>query len=373
MQGDKMNVTFVDLKRQYKYLKKDIDRAICKVLKSTHFILGEEEQKFEREFAEYCGAKYGIGVASGTDALLISLRALGIGNGDEVITTPNTFTATVDAIVRNRARPVLVDIDPDTYNIDAAKIEKKITKKTKAIIPVHLYGLPAEMGRIMKIARKHKLFVVEDAAQAHGAEYKERKAGSFGITGCFSFYPAKNLGAYGDGGMIITSNKQLAEKLRMLRNYGSRKKYYHDFVGYNSRLDEIQAAILRVKLKHLNKWENKRRKHAALYRKLLKSINEIVLPEEVKDLKHVYHLFVIRTKQRNALQKYLGSKGIQTGIHYPIPIDLEKAYRFLGYRKGDFPVTEKYDKEILSLPMFPELTDKEIRYTCREIVKFFRR
>jgi len=360
----------VDLKRQYEFVKEEIADKIEKVLRSTQYILGEEVEKFEKEFANYCGAKYAIGVASGSDALALSLKALGVAKEDDVITVPNTFTATVDAISGNNAKPVFVDIDPETYNIDITRIEEKVTDKTKAIIPVHLYGQPADMDPILKLAREHNLKIIEDACQAHGAEYKGKKVGSLGDAGCFSFYPAKNLGAYGDGGMVVTNNEEIAERIRMLRNYGQSKKYYHDFIGYNSRLDEIQAAVLRVKLKYLNEWNNKRREKAKLYNELLENVSGIETPIEKDYAKHAYHLYVIRCRDRNELQHYLSSKDVSTGIHYPIPVHLQRAYKHLGYKKGDFLITEKYVNEILSLPMFPELSEKEIKYIYMNIKIF---
>lgn len=365
-----MKISFVDLKRQYKSIKDEINAKINEVLESTQFILGENVKAFEEAFAKYCSAKYAVGVASGSDALTLSLKALGIGEEDEVITVPNTFIATVDAISRNNAKSVFVDIDPETYNIDVNKIEEKITDKTKAIIPVHLYGQPADMDPILKIAKEYGLKVIEDACQAHGAEYNGKKVGSLGDVGCFSFYPGKNLGAYGDGGIIVTNNFEIAEKVKMLRNYGQKIKYYHDFVGYNSRLDELQAAILRVKLKYLDEWNELRRLHAEQYNRCLDGLSGIRLPLSKKEVKHVYHLYVIRCENRDTLQKKLLSKEIFTGIHYPVPIHLQHAYTKLGYRIGDFPVTEEYAKKILSLPMFPELTDKEIIYICKMIKKF---
>ena len=363
-----MEIPFVDLKRQYDLIKEEINIKINEVLQNTHFILGENVEIFEKEFANYCGVKYCVGVASGSDALTLCLKALGIGEGDEVITVPNTFIATVDAISRNGAKPVFVDIDTETYNMDVTKIEEEITDKTKAIIPVHLYGQPADMDAIIKIAKKYDLKIIEDACQAHGAEYKGKRVGSLGDAGCFSFYPAKNLGAYGDGGMVVTNNEELAEKIRMLRNYGQSKKYYHDFMGYNSRLDEIQAAVLRVKLRYLDEWNDKRREHAKLYDELLENASGIETPTEKDYVKHVYHLYVMRCKNRDDLQHYLSSKGISTGIHYPIPVHLQMAYKHLEYKQGDFPITEKYSKEILSLPMFPELTDEEIEAVVGLIV-----
>lgn len=365
-----MNIPFVDLKRQYDSIKDKVNTRINEVLQNTHFILGENVEAFEKEFANYCGVKYGVGVASGSDALTLCLKALGVNKGDEVITVPNTFIATVDAISRNGAKPVFVDVDPETCNINVTKIEEKITEKTKAIIPVHLYGQPADMDAIIKIAKKYDLKIIEDACQAHGAEYKGKKVGSLGDIGCFSFYPAKNLGAYGDGGMVVTNNEEIAERIGMLRNYGQSKKYYHDFMGYNSRLDEVQAAVLRVKLRYLDEWNNRRREHAKLYNELLENDSGIETPIEKEFVKHVYHLYVVRCENGDELQQYLSSKGVSTGIHYPIPVHLQRAYQHIGYKQGDFLITEKYAKEILSLPMFPELLNDEIKYVINCIKKF---
>lgn len=362
-----MNIPFVDLKRQYRSISKEIDTAIHDVLQNGWYILGDNVAAFEEEFAKYCNAKYAIGVASGTDALTLSIGALGIGEGDEIITVPNTFIATIDAIYRNRAKPVFVDINHETYNIDVNKIEEKITEKTKAIIPVHLYGQPADMNIIVKIAKKYNLIIIEDGCQAHGAEYNGKKVGSLGDVGCFSFYPGKNLGAYGDGGIVVTDNFEIAEKIRTLRNYGQKVKYYHDLVGYNSRLDEIQAAVLRVKLKYLDKWNDLRRLHSKEYAELLDGVSGIVLPSNEENVKHVYHLYVIKCENIDQIQEKLSSKGISTGIHYPVPIHLQKAYTELGYCKGDFPITEEYAQKILSLPMFPELTYDEVKYISDQI------
>ena len=351
-------IPFVDLKREYVEISEEITYAFHRVLESGWFILGDEVKNFEEEFSKYIGTKYGIGVNSGSDALFLALKALGIGNGDEVITVSHTFISTVDAIVRNGAKPVFVDIDPDTYCIDVTKVEGGITKKTRAIIPVHLYGHPADMEPIMEIAKKYNLYVIEDACQAHGAEYKGKKVGSIGDIGSFSFYPIKNLGAYGDGGIVVTNNEELAEKLRMFRNYGQPQKYYHDFVGVNSRLDEIQAAVLRVKLKYLDGWNERRIKVARLYNKLLED-SEIVTPNEKEYAKHVYHLYVIRYKNREMLQQHLQKNGIPTQIHYPIPVHKQKAYLNLGFNVH-LPATEKICTEILSLPMHPLLHEDEI-------------
>ncbi len=358
-------IPIVDLKREYIQIKTEVNEAIHRVLDKQWFILGEEVKKFEREFSEYVSAKYSIGVNSGSDALYLAVKSLGIGNGDEVITVSHTFVSTADAIVRNGAKPVFVDIDSETYIMDVAQVEDKITKRTKAIIPVHLYGHPADMDPIMELAKKYNLFVIEDACQAHGAEYKGEKVGAIGDLGCFSFYPSKNLGAYGNGGMIVTNNEELAKKLRMLRNYGQSQKYYYDFMGVNSRLDEIQAAVLRVKLKHLDEWNEKRRNVAKLYNELLKDSN-VILPIEKDYAKHVYHLYVIRSTNRDKLQRYLSQNGIQTQIHYPLPVHKQKSYLDLGFR-AYLPVTEKICCEILSLPMHPWLNQGEVEFISRKI------
>lgn len=365
-------IPLVDLKTQYNNLKKDLEKAINKVLSKTEFILGEEVDLFEEEFARYCSSSNCISVASGTDALYLSLRALNIGEGDEVITVANTFVATVLAITYTQAKIVLVDINPDTYNIDVDKIQKEITPNTKAILPVHLYGRPVEMDKIISIAKKYDLYVIEDACQAHGASFKGKRVGSFGDMGCFSFYPGKNLGAYGDGGAIVTSNKNIADYLKLIRNYGSPKKYYHSIIGYNSRLDTLQAAILRVKLIHLEEWNKKRLNNAKLYNLKLKGVGDLILPNIDNDFKHVFHLYVIRTKNRGRLLEYLKNNDIYCGIHYPVPIYSLEAFRYLGYKSKDFPVTEKYSKEILSLPMYPELNEKQIDLITEKIKDFFK-
>lgn len=360
-------VPFIDLKREYTKISEEITQAIQRILKSGWFILGEEIERFEEEFTNYIGAKYGISVNSGSDALFLALKVLEIGEGDEVITVSHTFISTVDAIVRNEAKPVFIDIEPEAYCIDVAKIEEKITDRTKAILPVHLYGHPANMDEIVKISQKYHLPIIEDACQAHGTEYKGKKVGGIGNIGCFSFYPTKNMGAYGDAGMIITNNEELADKLKMMRNYGSSKKYYHEFVGANSRLDEIQAAVLRVKLKYLDEWNEKRRRIAKLYNQLLDD-STIVTPVERKYAKHVYYLYVVRCKERDKLQKYLLNKGMQTMIHYPIPVHMQNAYLKLGY-KVNLPVTQKTCTEILSLPIHPWLNKKEVLLISGEIKK----
>ena len=368
-----MGVPFFDSKQHYRSIKDEVDAHVKRVMDSCRFVLGENVDSFEREFARFCGTDYAVGVANGTDALHLALLACGIGKEDEVITMPNTFIATTEAISQTGAKIVFVDIDSWTYNIDVAQIEGAINEKTKTILPVHLFGQSADMDSIMKIARKYNLKVIEDACQAHGAEYRGKKAGSIGDAGCFSFYPSKNLAAFGDGGMVITDGNKIAQKIKMLRDHGQMKKYEHLVEGYNSRLDEIQAAILRVKLKRLDEQNKLRRKNAWIYNELLKDVDEVVTPFEAEYGKHVYHLYVIRTEKRDELQEYLKSNGIGTGLHYPIPLHLQKAYEYLGYKEGDFPVAEECAKQILSLPMFPELTPKEIEKVASEIKTFFAR
>lgn len=369
-------VPFVDLTRQFKEIEDEIISAARRVFEKGRFILGEEVSAFEEEFSHYCGVRYGVGVNSGTDALYLSLKAAGIGENDEVITVANSFVASALAISLAGAKPRFVDIDPETFNMDPNKLEhflnKQKNKKIKALLPVHLYGQPAEMDSLMDIAHRYHLVIIEDACQAHGAEFRGGKVGSFGTMGCFSFYPTKNLGGYGDGGMVVTDDKKLYEKLRLLRCYGEKKKYHHSFLGGNSRLDELQAAILRVKLKHLDRLNAQRREKALLYKKKLEGTG-VGCPVEREGSNPVYHLFVIRTKKREALQKFLKGKGVETLIHYPIPIHLQKAYKGLGYRRGDLPVTEKFAREILSLPLYPELSEKEIEEVTDAIQSFTRR
>ncbi len=363
-------IPFVDLKREYEEIKAEIDQAIKGVIKRGRFILGEEVERFEEEFSKFIGARYGIAVNSGSDALYLALRALGIGEGDEVITVSYTFISTADAIIRNGAAPVFVDIEPETYTIDPHQIEKRITRKTKAIIPVHIYGHPADMDPIIEIARKHNLFVVEDACQAHGAEYKGKRVGSIGDLGCFSFYPTKNLGAYGDGGIVVTNNMDLTKRLRKLRNYGQDKKYYHDISGVNSRLDEIQAAILRVKLRHLAVWNQRRRAIAEFYKRLLEGV-DLILPIERDYAKHVYHLYVIRDKRRDVLQAHLRKNGINTLIHYPVPVHMQRPYQHFK-KRALLSVTEQISREILSLPMHPWLSGEEIKKIAIQVKDYER-
>lgn len=364
-----MAIPLVDLRRQYEGIKGEISEAMAGVIENSAFILGEELELFEAEFASFCGARYAIGVSSGTAALHLALLAAGIGEGDEVITVPYTFTATTEAISYVGAQPVFVDIDPQDYNMDVSRIEEKITGKVKAILPVHIYGHPVDMEPVLDIADKYGLKVIEDAAQAHGAEYRGKRVGSLGAVGCFSFYPGKNLGAYGDGGMLVTNDEAIAGKVRLLRNHGRQGKYEHLVRGYNYRLDALQAAILRVKLKRLSSWNENRRQHAELYNELLAGTKAIT-PLEREDVKHVYHLYVIRVKNRDGLQKRLQSRGIAAGTHYPRPLHLQKAYEYLGYGRGDFPVSEKCSQEVISLPMFPELIREEVKEVCEAVKSF---
>jgi dTDP-4-amino-4,6-dideoxygalactose transaminase len=353
-------VPLLDLKAQYHSIKTEIDAAIARVLESSQFVLGEAVASFEEQFAAFCGTEQAIAVNSGTSALHLAHLAADIRSGDEVITTPFTFVATVAAILYAGARPVLVDIDPKNFNIDPCKIERAITPRTKAILPVHLYGQPADMGPIMEIAQRRKLIVIEDACQAHGAEYKGRRVGSIGAMGCFSFYPGKNLGAYGEGGAVTTSNPEYARNIRMLRDWGTEKKYQHLLKGFNYRMEGFQGAILGVKLRHLEVWTEARRAHAHRYSELLRA-DDVRIPAEMPNVRHVYHVYTVRTAEREDLQKTLSAAGIQTGIHYPIPVHLQPAYSDLGYRAGDFPHAEAAAREVLSLPIFPEMTEGQIR------------
>ncbi|BAP55038.1 glutamine--scyllo-inositol transaminase [Thioploca ingrica] len=359
-------IPFLDLKAQYQSIKKEIDEAISNVLESTQFVLGNEVAAFENEFATYCNARYGIGVNSGTSALHLALLAAGIGVGDEVITIPFTFVATVAAIGYTGAKPVFVDIEPDSFTIDVKQIEKAITKQTKAILPVHLYGQPANMDPILEIAQRYGLTVIEDAAQAHGAEYKGRRVGSIGDFGCFSFYPGKNLGAYGEGGMVVTNNENYAHTIKLLRDWGQEQKYHHVLKGYNYRLEGIQGAILRVKLRHLEAWTKARQSHAKQYNEQLAN-SGVQIPKVMHYSRHVYHIYAVRTNQRDTLQQQLQQQQIQTGIHYPVPVHLMPAYADLGYQVGDFPQSELAAKEVLSLPMYAELSNLAIEQVCEFI------
>jgi dTDP-4-amino-4,6-dideoxygalactose transaminase len=360
-------IQLVDLVAQYHAIKEEIKSAIDRVLESGRYILGPEVEEFEKRASEYIGTKFAVGVGSGTDAILLALDALGIGEGDEVITTPFTFIATTEAIRRRGAKVVFADIDEETYNIDPEEISKKITPKTKAILVVHLYGHPAEMDEIMKIARKFNLKVVEDCAQAFGAEYKGKKVGSMGDVGCFSFFPTKNLGCYGDGGLVTTNDEEIAEQVKALRVHGAKSKYI-EYIrdGYKSRLDALQAAILSVKLKYIDEWNERRREKARIYNELLKD-SGLRLPVEREGCKHIYYSYVIALEGRDELQKHLKEQGIETAVYYPIPLHLISIYEDLGYKEGDFPRAEKAAREVLSLPMFPELDEEDIIFICKAI------
>jgi dTDP-4-amino-4,6-dideoxygalactose transaminase len=363
-----LRVPFVDLAAQHAAIHAEAARAAARVLRDADFILGRDVERFEEAFARYCGCEHGIGVDSGTSALQLALEAYRIGPGDEVIAPANTFIATALAISGTGATPVLIDIDPGTYTLDVAQIEKAITGRTRAIMPVHLYGQPAVMDPILDIARRHQLVVIEDACQAHGAKYKGRPVGSLGHAAAFSFYPSKNLGACGDGGMVVTNDPEIATSLRMLRNYGQDRKYHHVMRGYNHRLDTIQAALLRIKLNHCDEWNNARRRRAELYHRLLSDI--VLTPVPAGYSEAVWHLYVIETDERDALQKHLTEQGVGTAIHYPIPIHLQPAYQDLGYRAGDFPVTERAADRILSLPMYPELPVDAIEQVAADVRTF---
>ncbi len=366
-----MTIQLVDLKKQYDTIKTEIDTVIADVLSRTAFIGGSYVKNFEDAFALFCGARHCIGVGNGTDALFVALRCLGIGPGDEVIVPANSFIATAEAVTQAGGRVVFADIDPTTYNIDVARLEGKISEKTKAIIPVHLYGQPADMDPILTLARKHGLKVIEDAAQAHDAEYRGRRVGSLGDCACFSFYPGKNLGAYGDAGAIVTNDDRLARSARMFANHGRIDKYDHEQEGINSRLDALQAAILGVKLKHLPQWSDARREKAYMYTRLLAD-SGLATPREIEGVRAVYHLYVLRVPEdrRGELQAHLQSKGIATGIHYPIALPNLKAYAYLNHSPSDFPEATKASREILSLPMFPELHEEEIRYVTKSMKNF---
>lgn len=361
-----MKVDLLDLGRQYQTIKAEIDKAIEEVLKSTHFIMGPNVKELEKEIAEYTGVKHAFGVASGTDALLLTLRAYGIEEGDEVITTPFTFFASAETTSLLGAVPVFADIDKETLCIDPESIEKYITEKTKAIIPVHIFGQMCHMDRIMEIAEKHNLIVIEDACQAIGAEYKGKKAGSIGNAGTYSFFPTKNLGGYGDGGMIVTNDDELAEKIKVLRIHGSTKKYVHSIIGYNSRLDEIQAAILRVKFKYIDKWNNLRREKAHYYNDLLKEL-DIKLPTESADCKHVYHLYSIQSYDRDKICAYLRENKCACGTYYPVPVHLQEVYKSLGYKEGSLPVSEDACMKTFAIPLYPELEKEEQDYVVEKI------
>jgi dTDP-4-amino-4,6-dideoxygalactose transaminase len=353
-------IPFLDLKAQYKSIKPEIDAAVINVLESGQFVLGEFVANFERDFAAYCGARQAIGVNSGTSALHLALLAAGVGPGDEVITIPFTFVATVSAICYTGAVPVFVDVEPRSFTMDVNRLEQAITSRTKAILPVHLYGQMADMTGILAIANRHGIPVIEDACQSHGAELDGRRAGSIGLSGAFSFYPGKNLGAYGEGGMVVTNDDEHARKIRMLRDWGQEKRYHHVLKGFNYRMEGIQGAILGVKLRYLEGWTEARRARAREYDALLEDSPVVKAPAELDGRRHVYHIYAVRTADRDALQKQLQADGVSTGLHYPIPVHLQEAHKDLGHKVGDFPQSEAAANEVLSLPMFPELTSSQV-------------
>lgn len=365
-----MKVPFLDLNSQYKNIKKEVDTSVSEVISSGMFIMGDQVREFENKMEDYLETTNCVSCANGSDALFMALKTMGIKNGDEVITTPFTFFATAGAIVRAGGTPVFVDIIEDTYNINPDLIEEKITNNTKAILPVHIYGQPADMDKINKIAKKYDLYVLEDACQAIGADYKNKKAGSLADFSAFSFFPTKNLGAYGDGGMVCAKDKKHYEHLKSMRVHGSQKKYYHDFVGINSRLDALQAAVLNIKFQYLEEWNNKRRDLAKEYNKKLQ--NFVKVPMEKEDVKHVYHLYSLQTEKRDELQEYLKENNIDTGVYYPLPLHLQKCFENLGYKKGDLPISEKVSKEIISIPIFAEVTDDQVEYMLNTVVSFFK-
>lgn len=366
-----MRVPFVDLVKQYQNIKPEIDAAIQDVLNHAAFIGGERVKAFEDAFAQLHGARFCIGTSSGTDSLHVILWCLNIGPGDEVIVPVNTFIATAEAVSLTGARPVFVDHEPGSYNLDISQLEAAITPRTRAVLPVHLYGQSADMDAILQITEQRELLVIEDCCQAHLAEYKGRRVGTFGIASAFSFFCAKNLGAFGEGGAVITNDEGLYNQMRQRHNHGTVQRYVHNLVGHNYRLEGIQAAVLNVKMRYIESWTEARRRNAELYRHVLADIPEVVIPTEMPWGRHVYHLFVVRVPRRDELRAYLEEQGISTGLHYPIPLHLQEAYSELGYKKGDFPIAEASAEEILSLPMFPELTEEQIEYVAHCIRKFY--
>ena len=359
-------IPLLDLKQQYRSIRRELEPAVLHALESTQYALGPEVIEFEKEFAEFCGTADAVGVNSGASALYLALRAAGVGPGDEVITVPFTFVATIAAIESAGARPVLVDIDPETFTMDSEQVSRAITSRTRALLPVHLYGQTADMDPLIALARQHGLIVIEDAAQAHGAEYRGRRAGSIGTMGCFSFYPAKNLGACGEGGAVTTSDPDLARQVRMLRDWGQATKYVHQLKGGNFRMDGVQGVILRVKLRHLAEWNRARRERASRYDEMLRE-TDLVIPSVRANCSHVYHLYSVQCSDRDGLREQLERQGIMTGIHYPVPVHLQPAYENLGYREGAFPVAESMARRVVSLPMFPELSLESVESVCAAV------
>ena len=367
-----MKIPQIDLKAQYETIQQEVDQAISEVLASSQFIRGKAVEEFEEAFAPYCHSSYSVGVGNGTDALMLALKAVGISQGDEVITTPFTFAATVEAIHWAGAKIVFVDINTENYTIDIEQIEEKITARTRAIIPVHLYGHSADMESILELAREYDLKIIEDAAQAHGALYKGKRVGSFGIASTFSFYPGKNLGAYGDGGAVVTNDVKVADNVRKLADHGCLSKYEHEQPGFNSRLDSIQAAVLNVKLKYIDDWTTRRREIARFYNEVFAQIPEVITPEESSWAEAVYHLYVVQVSNRDIVKQKLNAAGIGAGIHYPIALHLQKAYGFLNLKKGSYPVSEKAAESVLSLPNYPEMSDEMVEFVAGKVKEFAR-
>ena len=361
-------VPFVDLRKQHEHIEAELCEGFQRVLRESSFVLGKEVAAFEEAFASYLGTSHVIAVNSGTAALQLALLALDIGSGDEVITVPNTFIATAEAISAVGGRPVFVDVDPVSHTMDPAAVERAITARTKALLPVHLYGQPADLDSLLLVAQKHNIFVIEDACQAHGAEYRAKKTGTLGIAGCFSFYPSKNLGCLGEGGAVVTNDASLAKRVRMLRDHGSVRKYEHSFTGYNFRLEGLQGAMLSVKLKYLDVWNDRRRAYAKRYNDLFDG-SPIEIPREMPYARHVYHLYVVQIHNRDALRQQLAIRGVESGLHYPIPLHLQVAYSHLGYQRGDFPVCEHAAQRILSLPMYPELTNEQVKFVVSAVLE----
>jgi dTDP-4-amino-4,6-dideoxygalactose transaminase len=367
MNQQPIKVPFLDLKAHHEPIRDEIRQAIERVIDANAFAGGPFVEAFEKDWAAFCGTRHAIGVGNGTDALWLTLLALGVGPGDEVITVPSTFMATAEAVSFCGARPVFVDIEPVTYTMDPARLERAITPRTRAIIPVHLFGQVADMDPILEVARRHGIPVVEDAAQAHGATYKGRRAGTFGIAGCFSFYPGKNLGAFGEAGAVVTNDAELADRIRCLRDHGQVRKYHHDHIGWNARMDGIQGAVLQVKLRRLAAANEARRNHARQYARFLADVEQVVLPVEAPGRTHVYHVYAVRVPDRDEVLQRMGWRGIACGIHYPIPVHLQKAYQHLGYDEGSFPVAEQCAREFLSLPMYPELRPEQVELVATEL------
>ncbi|TCP65931.1 DegT/DnrJ/EryC1/StrS family aminotransferase [Baia soyae] len=364
-------IPLLDLKAQFATIREEVLAAVENVFESGAYILGPEVKALEKEVAEYIGVKHAIGVANGTDALVLTLDAMGVGPGDEVITTPFTFFASAETVSQVRGTPVFVDVDPETYNLDIEQLKAKITDKTKVIIPVHIFGQPANMDELRAIAEEKGIYILEDAAQAMGSQFQGQMIGSWGDAATYSFFPTKNLGGYGDGGMVVTNNDELAQKIRILRVHGSSPKYYHSMIGYNSRLDEIQATALRIKLRHLDQWNDARREKATIYNELLKD-TPLVTPYEAPDRKHIYHLYIVQAEQRDELMKYLGEHGISTGVYYPVPLHLQEVYKDLGQGEGSMPVSEYLSKRTFALPLYPELSHEDMNYIVDTIKKFYK-